>query len=121
MHTRRAFWSTKKLFSSPINDVEAREIDFLTVAGKVEPVRVYEIMAPGGSLSATEDEMRGLFVEGLAAYRTRDRGRSEQCFGQCLAVMPTDGPASVFRQRIEVLRTKTLPADWDGVWQLKDK
>jgi hypothetical protein len=35
--------------------------------------------------------------------------------------MPTDGPASVFRQRIEVLRSKILPVDWDGVWQVKDK
>jgi adenylate cyclase len=103
------------------NDVEGREIDFLTVLGKVEPVRVYEIMAPVGSLSAAENELRGLFAEGLAAYRARDWDRSERSFAQCLAVMPTDGPATVYRRRIEFLRGKTLPADWDGVWQLTDK
>ena len=103
------------------NDVEGREIDFLTVLGKVEPVRVYEIMAPAGSLSAAENELCGLFAEGLAAYRARDWDRSEQRFAQCLAVMPTDGPAAVFRRRVEFLRGQTLPADWDGVWQLTDK
>jgi adenylate cyclase len=99
----------------------ARKIDFLTVSGKVEPVRVYEIIAPAGCLSATEQELNGLFAEGLAAYRARDWNRSEQRFAQCLAVMPTDGPATVFQRRIELLRGKTLPTDWDGVWQLTEK
>jgi adenylate cyclase len=63
----------------------ARKIDFLTVSGKVEPVRVYEIIAPAGCLSATEQELNGLFAEGLAAYRARDWNRSEQRFAQCLA------------------------------------
>jgi adenylate cyclase len=103
------------------NDVEGREIDFLTVLGKVEPVRVYEIMAPAGSLSAAENELRGLFAEGLTAYRARDWERSQQHFAQCLAVAPNDGPAAVFRRRIEFLRDKTLPADWNGVWHLTDK
>ena len=103
------------------NDIEGREIDVITVFGKVEPVRVYEIMAPAGGLSDAEQELRGLFAEGLAAYRARDWDRSEQRFAQCLAVMPADGPATVFRRRCEFLRGKTLPADWDGVWQLTDK
>jgi adenylate cyclase len=84
------------------------------VVGRVEPVRVYEIIAPAGCLSAAEQE-------GLAAYRARDWDRSEQWFARCLAVTPTDGPATVFHRRVELLRGKTLPADWDGVWQLTDK
>ena len=103
------------------NDVEGREIDFLTVSGKVEAVRVYEIMAPAGSLSAAENELRDLFAEGLAAYRARDWDRSEERLAQCLAVVPLDGPAAVFHRRIELLRDKTLPMDWDGVWHLTDK
>ena len=111
----------KETFQLAENDVEGRQIDIVTVLGKVEPVRVYEIMAPAGSLSDAEQELRGLFAEGLAAYRARDWDRSEQRFAQCLAVMPADGPATVFRRRCEFLRGKTLPADWDGVWQLTDK
>jgi adenylate cyclase len=91
------------------------------VLGKLEPVRVYEIMAAAGSLSAPENELRSLFAEGLAAYRARDWDRSDQLFAQCLAVVPNDGPAAVFRRRIEFLRGQALAADWDGVWQLTDK
>jgi adenylate cyclase len=103
------------------NDVESREIDFLAVLGRLEPVRVYEIIAPAGCLSVAEQQLCGLFAEGLAAYRARDWDQSERCFAQCLAVMPTDGPATVFHRRIKLLRGKTLPTDWDGVWQLTDK
>jgi adenylate cyclase len=111
----------EETFQLAENDIEGREIDIITVFGKVEPVRVYEIMAPAGGLSDAEQELRGLFAEGLAAYRARDWDRSEQRFAQCLAVMPADGPATIFRRRCEFLRGKTLPADWDGVWQLTDK
>jgi hypothetical protein len=38
-----------------------------------------------------------------------------------LKVMPTDGPAIMFRRRLQLLRGKLLPADCDGVWQLTDK
>jgi adenylate cyclase len=103
------------------NDIEGREIDFLTVVGKAEPVRVYEIMAPAGCLSAAENELRSLFAEGLAAYRARDWDRSEQRLAQCLTVVPTDGPAAVLRRRIAFLRDQPLPADWDGVWHLVEK
>jgi adenylate cyclase len=103
------------------NDVEGREIDVLTVLGKVEPVRAYEIMAPAGCLSAAQTELRGLFAEGLAAYRARDWEHAEKHFAQCLAVAPGDRPAAVFRRRVELLRCQATPADWNGIWQLTDK
>jgi adenylate cyclase len=103
------------------NEVEGREIDLLTVVGRVEPVRVYEVMAPAGHLSAAENELCELFAQGLCAYRARDWDRSEQLFAQCLTVVPTDGPAAAFRHRTELLRNQTLPPQWDGVWRLTDK
>jgi hypothetical protein len=81
------------------NDVEGREIDFLAVLGRVEPVRVYEIIAPAGCLSAAEQELCGLFAEGLATYRARDWDQSERCFAQCLAVMPRGSWRAVGAER----------------------
>jgi adenylate cyclase len=111
----------EQTFQLAQHDVEGREIDFLTVVGRTEPVRVYEILGPAGCLSDAQQKLCGFFAEGLAAYRAREWDRSEQCFVQCLKVMPTDGPAIVFRRRLQLLRGKLLPADWDGVWQLTDK
>jgi adenylate cyclase len=111
----------EETFQLAQNDIEGREIDVLTVLGKVEPVRAYEVMAPAGCLSAAQTELRGLFSEGLAAYRARDWEHAEKHFAQCLAVAPDDGPAAVFHRRIEFLRCQTLPADWKGIWRLTDK
>jgi adenylate cyclase len=103
------------------HDVDGGEIDFLTVVGRTEPVRVCEVLGPAGCLSDAQQKLCDFFAEGLAAYRAREWDRSKQCFAQCLAVMPTDGPATVFQRRLQLLRGKLLPADWDGVWQLTDK
>jgi adenylate cyclase len=111
----------EETFQLAQNDIEGREIDVLTVPGKTEPVRAYEIMAPAGCLSAAQTELRGLFAEGLAAYRARDWERAEKHFAQCLAMAPNDGPAAVFHRRIGFLRCQGPPLDWNGVWQLTDK
>jgi adenylate cyclase len=111
----------EQTFQLAHNDVEGREIDFLTVLGRVEPVRVYEVLGPAGCLSDAEQNLCAFFAEGLAAYRARDWDRSEQYFAQCLAAVPTDGPATVFCRRLQLLRGKILPPDWNGVWQLTEK
>jgi len=103
------------------HEIEARELDFVTVVGKVEPTRVYEVMGAIGTLSNAQYELCGLFAEGLAAYRARDWDRADGRFADCLAVLPDDGPSAAFRERIPQLREAVLPSDWDGVWHATSK
>jgi adenylate cyclase len=102
-------------------EIEARELDFITVLGKVEPVRIYQVMGLAGALSPAQGELCGLFAQGLMAYRDRAWDRAEQQFAKCLDVVPDDQPALVFHKRIALLRQEILPVDWDGVWHLSDK
>jgi adenylate cyclase len=102
-------------------DIEVRELDFITVVGKIEPTRVYEVMGAFGILSNAQQELCGLFAEGLAAYRARDLDKADGQFVKCLAVMPDDGPSLAFRERIALLRDAILPANWDGVWHATSK
>jgi adenylate cyclase len=103
------------------HEIEARELDFITVVGKAEPVRIYEVMGVTGSLSSEQQELRGLFAEGLAAYRERDWDRAEKKFAKCLSVVATDAPAIIFSERVAALREQSLSANWDGVWHLAEK
>jgi class 3 adenylate cyclase len=103
------------------HEIEARELDFITVVGKAEPVRIYEVMGITGSLSSEQQELRGLFAEGLAAYRERDWDRAEKKFAKCLSVVATDAPAIIFSERVAALREQSLSANWDGVWHLAEK
>lgn len=102
-------------------EIEARELDFIIVVGKSEPVRIYEVMGVTGALSGDQQELRSLFAEGLAAYRARDWDRATRNFSECLSVVPTDGPAIIFSKRIATLREQSFPASWDGVWHLAEK
>lgn len=101
--------------------IEAREIDFITVAGKTEPIRIFELLAPSGGLVAGQAELRDAFQAALEAYRRRDWDLAGCVLEDCLRIQPADGPARVFRDRVARLRAEPPPDDWDGVWHLTQK
>ena len=123
---------TNKLFGTSIcisedtnrlaqQQVETRELDLVTVAGKTEPVRIFEVMARVGDLDTVAAALRDRFAEGLTAYRRHDWDTAEAIFSDCLERRPDDGPSKLFKQRIARLRAAPPPTDWDGVWQLTEK
>jgi adenylate cyclase len=97
--------------------IESRELDFIRVAGKTEPARIFELMARRGELSAERVGLRDRFHEGLVAYRGGEWDLAEQHFRACLAATPADGPSRVFLARVAHLR-EVQPPSWDGVWSL---
>ena len=101
--------------------VEARELDTITVAGKTEPVRIYEAMCRAGELTPERSQLRELFAQGLAAYRRQAWDEAGAHFEGCLAIAADDGPARLFLERVALLRTAPPPADWDGIWRLSEK
>jgi class 3 adenylate cyclase len=101
--------------------IEARELDLIIVAGKTEPIRLYEAMSRAGELSPEQIALRDLFAEGLAAYRRRDWDEAHNRFESCLRHAPEDGPSQLFIERIAVLRNEPPPADWGGIWRFAEK
>jgi adenylate cyclase len=98
-----------------------REIDSLRVAGKIEPVRVFELMGYAQDLSGTQKQLIEAFERGLAAYRKQDWATAEAAFREGLALVPGDRPSEVFLERIATFRaTPPLPG-WDGVWVAASK
>ena len=101
--------------------VEGRELDLITVVGKTEPCRIYELLGPFGNLAPGATELREAFEAALEAYRAQRWDEAEKGFRQCLEAKPDDGPSSVFVERIAALRLAPPPAEWDGVWRLTHK
>jgi len=101
--------------------IEARELDLITVAGKTEPVRIYEAMGRAGELSSEQSELRDLFAGGIAAYRRQDWDEAQTHFESCLRTTAEDGPTHLFLERIALLRSTQPPADWNGIWHLSEK
>ena len=102
-----------------------RELDFITVKGKTEPVRIYEILqqksqATKNNADGKLNEIKNLFEKGLEFYRKQKWADSEECFSEC-ALKYNDLPSVVFLDRINHFKTNPPPKDWDGVFKMSVK
>jgi adenylate cyclase len=102
-------------------DVEAREIDLLTVYGKTEPVRIYELLGKIGELDSSTSQLRDTFATALQKYREQKWTEAEKGFQNCLAIRKNDGPSLEFLTRIATFARTPPPKDWNGVWQTASK
>jgi adenylate cyclase len=93
-----------------------REIDSLRVAGKLETVRVYELLGHSADLSETDRQRVQAYETGLVRYRAQDLEAAETAFRECLALAPADRPSQVMLDRIAAFRQTPPAAGWDGVW-----
>lgn len=97
-----------------------RELDFITVKGKTEPVRIYEILQHKNKAADKLLEIKTLFEQGLELYRAQKWEESEKCFSEC-AGKYNDLPSVVFLDRIHHFKTNPPPEDWDGVFKMSVK
>jgi adenylate cyclase len=102
-------------------DVEAREIDLLTVYGKTEPVRIYELLGKIGELDSSTSQLRDTFATALQKYREQKWTDAEKEFRNCLAIRKNDGPSLEFLTRIATFVRTPPPQNWNGVWQTASK
>ncbi len=96
-------------------------MDQVVVAGKTEPVRIYELMALAGELGPEQVRLRDTYAEGLAAYRRQDWAAARQAFAICLEIEADDGPSRLLLERTGQLQASPPAADWDGVWHHLEK
>ena len=101
--------------------IEAREIDLVTVFGKVEPVRIYELQSRQGSLPPTLAKLNNVFADALQLYREQKWKEAESAFRECLKIRENDGPSLEFLTRIANFARTPPPKDWNGVWQTASK
>jgi adenylate cyclase len=100
---------------------DARELDWIRVKGKAEPVAIYELLAAAGELPEDRRRLCARFAEGLALYRARRWGDAEAAFRGALAIDAQDGPSLVFAERC-VQYAGAPPAEpWDGVHVMTTK
>jgi adenylate cyclase len=95
-----------------------REVDVVRVKGRVQPVRVHELVAGAGdTLPPEQGEALALYAEALREYRRRAWGEALALFERALELRPDDGPSRVMAERCRAYR-RTPPADgWDGAFE----
>ncbi len=101
--------------------VDARELDLMTVKGKEQPVKVYEVLDLRGETDAATMAAVARFHEGLRLYRARDFGGATACFDEAIALRGDDPPSRMYLERCRIFLEEPPDESWDGVWHMKDK
>jgi adenylate cyclase len=97
-----------------------REIDFIRVKGKLQPVTIHEILGPRAKENGAE-QLVPLFGAAREAYKHRDWRAARSAWQAILERWPDDGPSRVFLARCDEFIAQEPPAEWDGVYAMKHK
>ncbi|UCD32664.1 MAG: CHASE2 domain-containing protein, partial [Desulfobacterales bacterium] len=108
-------------FNATNNQVVAREIDYINVIGKKEPIFVYELLGYPGSIEGRILETADKYAEGLNAYRDRSWDKAIALFKQALEITPDDGPSNTMKKRCEGYKLKPPDENWDGAFSMDIK
>ena len=102
-------------------DFVFRRLDLVKVKGKTEAVKVYEPLCKKEEATSELFEELEQHEQGLAAYLKQDWQQAEQIFTQLNQQQPDTRVYSLYLERISELRQRQLGAEWDGVYERREK
>jgi len=99
-----------------------RQLDWIRVKGKHEPVAIYELLAVVEEQARRDfSKLCELYDTGLQAYRGQQWDVALGVFETIVRDHPDDGPAQLMATRCRQFRAEPPPPDWDGVFEMKTK
>ncbi|MGN7612587.1 adenylate/guanylate cyclase domain-containing protein [Magnetococcales bacterium HHB-1] len=99
-----------------------REIDWVRVKGKQQPIRIYEVMDHylDTEFPALERAIEH-FSYGVQCYRQRQWQEAGKAFAEVIRIKPMDKPALIYLQRCLEYGERAPDPLWDGVVTLGEK
>jgi adenylate cyclase len=97
-----------------------RQLDQIRVKGKLQPVKIYELLAYAGEAKSYSQRLQE-FQTALEAYRVQAWSDAIERFESLLSRFPDDGPAHEFLRRSHEFRNHPPALDWDGVYVMETK
>jgi adenylate cyclase len=101
--------------------VDVRELDLLTVKGKEQPVRVYEVLEEKGKTPPAVMRSIEHYLRGLARYRERDFAGAITAFEAAVQENPAEKPSVMYIERCRHFLEEPPDEGWNGVWRLEEK
>ena len=93
-----------------------RELDYMVVKGKEEPVKVFEVLELAGvELAPDKEQALTEYAAGLVLYKQHDWKGARARFAAAVEACPADGPSRVYRDRCDENIADPPPPDWDFV------
>jgi adenylate cyclase len=105
---------------------EWRDLDYVVVKGKNEPVQVYELISEKGKLPEGYEELLSTYHNALKLYRNQKWEEALQAFQDADSkedMFPgrTMNPSRVYIERCKYFMENPPGADWNGSWTLTAK
>jgi len=95
-----------------------RELDAIRVKGRVQALKIYELLARADDLTPERKPTIENYAEGLTHWRAREFDRAAAAFDRSAGV---DRPAALFRDRARELAETPPGDDWDPIRTLQEK
>lgn len=102
------------------SDFICRELDWVRVKGKAQPVRIYELIAEQKTDAKTMELLKW-YNEGYNLYHSKNWAGAMQAFAHALNTLPSDPVTKLYVERCQEYVQEPPPADWDGVFEMKTK
>jgi len=103
-------------------EYRVRELDFIVVKGKDEPVKVYELLEMAGvELHPAKEAVLALYEEAMRAYKKHEWEEARLLFIAGTKAFPEDGPCRLYVSRCEDNLAYPPPPDWDFVVRRTEK
>lgn len=99
-----------------IDDWAFRPIDRIRVKGKLEPVSVYEPVAPRDTLSDKWHQELTLWTDTYQTYLNRNWALTRQKLNELINQSPSPALYQVYLNRLTDLEAEGVPPDWDGTY-----
>ncbi|MGJ8689379.1 MAG: adenylate/guanylate cyclase domain-containing protein [Gammaproteobacteria bacterium] len=97
-----------------------RELDLVRVAGKTEPVRIFEVIGISDAMTAAQKDELADFSSALESYRAQHWEQAIEKFEKLQQALPQSEQSaslySVYLERMTYLNKRHLPEDWDAVF-----
>lgn len=97
-----------------------RELDYITVKGKTEPVRIFEILQTKELATEKTYDLKRIFETGLSYYRKRKWKQAEKYFLEGVEKY-NDAPSKVFLKRVTRYQVSPPKKGWKGVFVMSVK
>lgn len=112
---------SESTFKATGDKIIGREIDYVYVFGKKDPLKIYEIVGYSDDVDDSIRETLASYGKGLNAYRDRNWNEAIHCFNQVLGSSPGDGPSLTMLARCNTYKENPPPEDWNGAFTIRVK
>lgn len=102
--------------------IVGRELDLISVKGRSEPLRIYELMHPvHAPVPKHSDGFLTIYTNGITLYRNGKWKEAHEAFTRALAMRPEDRPSQLYLERTGIFMSSPPPENWNGVFQMTTK